>query len=133
MTDSFSKRHGYSGKPVPIRIHEDAPRDLREAIKPICEECGISLGQLRDIVCRVLRKSPDPDNWSEPNIGGEVQSLLLYCDWFRVYDIIEAIYRTVSDKRAFASEINEVFEANGIGWQLKQGVVEVRGGTQGPV
>jgi hypothetical protein len=54
------------------------------------------------------------------------------CEWFRVYDIIEAIhrylmYRDPDRAKEFEAEINAYFRETGIGWQLLNGVVQVRG------
>jgi hypothetical protein len=81
-----------------------------------------------------LLKRPDPNNWSEyPNIDDEVRQLLDSCDWFRIYDIAEALYQTSSetpfsyDPEKFQRELNAYFIENGIGWQLKDGRIEIRG------
>lgn len=83
---------------------------------------------LRTIVCRVLHTRPDPGNWSEyPNIWSEVQELVYGCDWFRIYDLIEALYATFArhdgsnglhDASTFAKQLNEFFIDEGIGWRL---------------
>jgi hypothetical protein len=76
-----------------ITIREDAPFEMRSVITGIAYEIGLGPSTLRDIICNVLRKRPDPSNWSEyPNIDGEVHDLIDRCEWYRVYDIIEAIY-----------------------------------------
>jgi hypothetical protein len=64
------------------------------------------------------------------------------CAWYRVYDVIEAVYerlnvggRQITGRRNeailassyFADEINAVFREKGIGWQLVDGMIEVRG------
>ena len=131
---SFSRRHGYSGKAAEITIREDAPGEFRAALLQISGDAGLTPSQLRSIACRVLRKLPDPDNWSEhPNIWYEVRDLVLECPWYRIYDIVEAIYqlllRQQSDEEAgqFEAEINEYFREAGIGWQLVGGQIQTRG------
>jgi hypothetical protein len=48
---------------------------------------------LREVVCGVLRTAPSPGNWSDfPNVAQEVDALLSDCEWYEVYDIIEAIH-----------------------------------------
>jgi hypothetical protein len=81
-----------------------------------------------------LLTRPDPNNWSEyPNIDEEVRWLLDHCDWYRVYDIAEALYQgmlenpSYYDAELFQSDLNEYFVENGIGWQLANGEIEVRG------
>jgi len=76
--------------------------------------------------------APDPNNWSEePNVRDEVLNLVQECEWFRVYDIIEAIRADLQCRpgRApeFQEEINAYLRETGIGWQLVGGVIQVRG------
>jgi hypothetical protein len=140
MSESFSKRHGFKPKEKKITIRHDAPEELRYCIVDIAygfeRYCGPE--QLREIVCRTLQKRPDPQNWSEfPNIDNEVRNLLDGCEWYQVYDVIENIYDSLrkSDKLhnvirksdKFQDEINSYFKSEGIGWQLIDGKIEVRG------
>jgi hypothetical protein len=87
-------------------------------------------GAIRSIVCHVLFVAPNRNNWSEyPNIWEEVLGLLDACDWFKVYDIAEALWRALehdSDRQQlFQDELNRFFREKGIGWQLKdpEGIV----------
>ncbi|MBZ5635268.1 MAG: hypothetical protein LAO55_19255 [Acidobacteriia bacterium] len=150
--ESFSRREKYSSEPPEITIREEAPENLRYCVldtvkdlgfeklgwnvdPPFAKYCGPS--GLRDIICRLLRKAPNKDNWSEfPNVWGEVQDLVNECKWFRVYDIIEAFHacfakhdaeeRTDIAKR-FADSMNEFFSDAGIGWKLTNGKIVMRG------
>src|SRR5207245_4954223 len=80
---------------------------------------------------------PDRQNWTEfPNIWEEVQSLMYDCQWYQVYDVIEALYaafekndadRDEHDAEQFAEEINAYFVDEGIGWQLVDGEILTRG------
>ncbi len=138
---SFSKRHGFRAENPPITIWEDAPKDFRYAVLQVAaEDCELSPSCLRDIICRVLRTQPDSSNWSEyPNIWGEVQSLFLRCDWYRVYDVIERIdadllgprrrasSRPGHNAERFESEVNQLMLEFGIGWKLEEGLVQARG------
>jgi hypothetical protein len=46
----------------------------------------------------VLLKRPDPNNWPEyPNIDDEVRGLIDDCDWYKVYDVAEAIYHKMRE------------------------------------
>lgn len=135
--ESFSKRNRYTGVGKEITIREDAPEGLRFAVLETARELDWGPSSLRDIVCRVLRVRPDPGNWSEyPNVWGEVQDLVYRADWFKIYDIIEAIYAAMlrndrehggSDAKKLAAEINSYFIEEGIGWQLGDGHVVTRG------
>jgi len=134
----FSKRNRYSAAKE-ISVWEDAPKNLRYFLLQAAVDLDWGPSVLRDVVCRVLRAAPDSSNWSEyPNIWGEVEWLVERCDWFRVYDIIEAIharmykedekYRFNTNVAAkYAEAINEFFVEEGIGWQLARGEIVTRG------
>lgn len=58
------------------------------------------------------------------------------CDWFKVYDIIEALHANFArndensgqqDAALFAEAINGFFVEEGIGWQLVDGQIVTRG------
>ena len=147
MTERFSARHGYGPPAAKITVHEDAPPDLRGAIPLIAEDVGMLPSNMRSVICRVLLKQPDRDNWSEyPNIWGEVYWLMEEAPWYKVYDIAEAIYaelcRSVySDFNAnfpgtegasesankFGQRLNDFFVQQGIGWRLSDGQIIRRG------
>ena len=130
----FSERHGYSPNDAEITVRLDAPDELRDIIVDIAYESDLTPHTLRTIVCRLLRKREDPSNWSPfPNVDSEVRLNIGSCEWYRVYDIIEAIYERLSasnnEKGAeyFEKEINSYFRQAGIGWQLLEGKIETRG------
>jgi AbiJ N-terminal domain 4 len=135
----FSKRKGYSAEPKEITIREEAPENLRYCVLQVAIDLGWNPSALRDIICRVLREVPDSNNWSEyPNIWHEVQQLLSGCEWYKVYDIIEAFYAHFAEYDAdnrgktpvaprFVDEINSFFFEKGIGWQLIKGEIVTRG------
>jgi hypothetical protein len=142
--DTFSKRHGYTSRPKEISIWEDAPQNLRYIVLEAASECGLSPSTLRAIICKVLRTPPDSNNWSVPNVWGEVEQLIYQCDWFRVYDFIEAIHAYLlkaegeqygftseaygqGDSAKFADAINSYCLEEGIGWQLEDGQIATRG------
>jgi hypothetical protein len=139
--EPFSRRHGFRPSDPPITIWDDAPEDFRHTVLSTAhDKCGLKPYPLRDIVCGVLRKRPDPGNWSEyPNVWGEVEWHVYNCDWYRVYDIVEAIRADLAgdNKRlssedalkiaVFDQEINTSLREMGIGWQLKDGFIQARG------
>ncbi len=126
--ERFSKKFGYSIQEKEIAIREDAPQGLREFIIQTLYEFGYQPSPLRQTICRTLRQAPDNNNWSEyPNVDYEVRNLIKNCEWFQVYDVIEAFYSKIEKKQAFADEINDYFKTNGIGWKLENGQILFRG------
>lgn len=128
--ESFSKRNNFQQAEPDISIREDAPLYLRNFIINIVYELGYKPSFLRSILCRTLKIMPNKNNWSEyPNINGEVEDIFNECKWFEVYDIIENIYKSISQdyRDIFTKEINELFISKGIGWKLNNGIIEIRG------
>lgn len=126
----FSTRNKYKTAKIPIKIRENAPQELREFIIQTAYHFGISPTPLRSIVCRIIRKSPDANNWTEfPNIDYENHELLENCEWFYVYDLIEALYDKLPNDKSteFQNDINDFFNGNGIGWQFENGEIIYRG------
>jgi hypothetical protein len=134
----FSKRNRYAAAKE-INIREDAPKNLRYFVLQTAVDLDCGPSRLLDIVCRVLRAVPDSNNWSEyPNIWNEAERLVEGCEWFRVYDIIEAIHSRMykEDERyrfrtnvavRYAEALNDFFLEEGIGWQLVDGLIVTRG------
>lgn len=138
--ESFSRRHGLQPPEPPVTVWDDAPEDFRYTLLSTAnEKCGLRPFALRDIVCGVLRKRPDPGNWSEyPNVWGEVEGHVHGCEWFRVYDITEAIRAYLvdaaggsadTDERVvlFDEELNTALRELGVGWQIRDGLLQARG------
>jgi hypothetical protein len=115
-----------------IKIREDAPPALREYIIQTLYALGLSPKQIRPTICQVLRVSPDDSNWTEfPNIDMEIRGLIANCDWYKVYDIVEALSRKFTFIQTdFNAEINDFFLTNGIGWKLEDGKIIFRGDGQ---
>lgn len=134
----FSDRYGYQPDDVEITVRLNAPDELRDIIVDIAYESGLRPRTLRTIVCRLLRKREDSNNWSEfPNVDNEVREQIGSCEWYRVYDIVEAIHEKLVESPGnlydgqgaeyFAKEINSYFRQAGIGWQFSEGKIETRG------
>jgi AbiJ-like protein len=133
MKKRFSDRQGYSAPEQPITIREDAPDNLRWALVQIAYDAGLTPKGLRSVATKVLRVPPDPNNWSGPNVDGEARELISGAPWYSVYDIAESIYAGLIDdeeREAFASELNRSFRENGIGWQMLEGRIEMRGDSE---
>ena len=110
----FSRRFGYRS-PRPITVREGAPIELRMAILKLAN--GLGMRDTDGVVRRVLP------------LGG-----LVGCkQWYRVYDVAEAIHTAMEEHHdprmaaTFEEQLNEYFEDEGIGWQMRDGKIEVRG------
>lgn len=129
----FSQRLGFRSVPQPITVREDAPLALRQAIVVLGETLGLRPHGARSVVCSILLVLPDNSNWSAyPNVHNEVVELVETAPWYRVYDIAEAFYQSIRNddfqKAAqFECRLNEFFEQNGIGWQMRDGTIVARG------
>lgn len=143
MGGPFSRRHGYRGQRE-ITVREDAPEGLRIGLLQILhDDLELTYKEIRQVVCNTLRTLPDSYNSSEiPNVRDEVSGILQNCAWYHIYDIIEAFYRylesrtnlreivaneIISAQELFPQQINQLFEEEGIGWQMIEGQIITRG------
>ena len=136
MTESFSDRYGYGPPDTPITVREAAPHELRDIIPVIANDAGMKPSAIREVICEVLLKNPDPNNDEEfSNIWDEVNSLVQKAPCPKVYDIVEAIYSELSRDdqwdcplaKVFEVRLNEFFDEKGIGWELCDGKIIRRG------
>lgn len=127
--DSFSRRQGLARPDAEIQIRNEAPQIVRDAVVQIAYQSGLRPSQLRDVLCGLLYRAPDRSNWSDfPNIDGEVRDLIEGCEWFEVYDLIERLAERSSQwGQNFSEEMNRFFRVVGVGWQLVNSRVEMRG------
>jgi hypothetical protein len=93
----FSDRFGFRPPDAEITIREDAPDVVRDGVLMLGYACGLGPGGMRDAVCEVLLKRPDPNNWSPGNVENEVSHLIDGAPWYRVYDIAERLYQAVGE------------------------------------
>jgi hypothetical protein len=124
---AFSKRYGYSNRETEITIREDAPESLREFIIELAYGTGLNEYDLCHLVAKTLRRRPDPVNFTYSDYHTDTDVFLSNCPWYKVYDIIEAIYQAVPDKDGLTEEMNSFFATNGIGWKLESGAIMFRG------
>src|ERR1035438_4086581 len=92
---TFSKRYGYQPQP-PITVREGAPIALRMFIFEQMQRYFEPKGA-RTLVCKVLRVPPNENNWSDEPVWNEVQTWVYECQWLKVYDIIETMYRELQN------------------------------------
>ncbi|HXB45808.1 MAG TPA: hypothetical protein VNV85_17195 [Puia sp.] len=133
MNARFSNRFGYTPSEKEIAIREDAPLGLRQFIVQLVYDCGYQPSFCRRIICRVLSITPDRNNWTEyPNIEYEASQLIEECDWFFVYDIIEAFGNAIDTnyREEFQDDLNLYFKQSGIGWKIEYGSIEYRGAEE---
>lgn len=140
---TFSQRHGCEPPDAEITVRQDAPDWLRELVVDLAYEAKFKPTDIRSWLCRVLLETADRNNWSDPNVDGEVRGLLSAAPWFVVYDLIEWLYgqrrysetavwemqSSQPDESAaqFAAALNRAFRQKGVGWQLLDGKIEIRG------
>ncbi|MDE0052973.1 MAG: hypothetical protein OXT64_01770 [Gammaproteobacteria bacterium] len=136
MLEHFSDRHAYRPPVAQITVREDAPSELRGAIPLIAKLAGMKPSAMRQVICEVLLVRPDPNNWSDyPNIWDEVGWLMEEAQWYKVYDIAEALYAKLAANSGWDSQpadkferrLNDFLVENGIGWQLHDGQIIHRG------
>jgi hypothetical protein len=130
----FSERFGFRGPDAEITIREDAPDAVRDAVAMLGYAFDIGPGGMRDVICEVLLKRPDPGNWSPGNIENEVHQLIDGAPWYKIYDLAERLYVEVGKgdfsgqrQHQFAQRLNQTFRELGVGWQLEDGLLVVRG------
>ena len=126
LEQPFSKRHHFAGSKE-IIIREDAPENLRYFVVQITFDLGWQPGTFRDVLCRVLRVSPDARSEWRRQILHEINSLISGCEWFKVYDLIVALnarlaqgdeYSGEDNAGVFTREINEFFLDEGMAGRL---------------
>ncbi|HEV2597732.1 AbiJ-NTD4 domain-containing protein [Sphingopyxis sp.] len=131
---TFSERHGFQGSEAEITIREDAPEEVRAAVLMLGYAEGLGPGTMRDLVCEVLLKRPDQNNWSPGNIEREVNGLFDDAPWYKIYDIAERIYAEIgrddytgTRQGDYARRLTQLFRELGVGWQMDNGRIVVRG------
>ena len=128
----FSEREGFRAASKEIADRHDAPQALRGALPQLAYGLGWAPSRLRRVICQTLLIAPDPGNWSErPNVSDEVDYLIGNCDWFRVYDIVEAMAREFDgsprERDRYEERLNQLFREHGIGWRLEGTSLVYRG------
>lgn len=130
----FSARFGFRGPDAEITIRQDAPDEVRDAVAMLGYAFDLGPGGMRELLCEVLLKRPDPGNWSPGNIENEVHRLIDEAPWYKIYDFVERLYIEVGKRdftgdrqRSFEERLNQRFRELGVGWELEQGKLVARG------
>lgn len=131
---SFSERHGFHGPEAEITIREDAPEEVREAVLMLGYATGLGPNAMREAVCGVLLRRPDPGNWSPSNVESEVGRLIDAAPWYSIYDIAERVHDEIarSDSSGtgaaeYARRLTQRFRELGVGWRMEDGRILIRG------
>ena len=94
----FSTRFGYGGQHQDLII-EDAPEQIRVGLREVLAACGREgPGAQREMICKALRRRPDPNNWSYGNVSSEVDELLEGVEWFEFYDLCQMLSEMIEDE-----------------------------------
>ena len=127
-TEPFSSRFGFETERE-IDCRTDAPPELRSKIVDIAYGANMAPKDVRETVCRCLSVIPNFRVGDNVGMIAESRNLLSNCDWYDVYNAIEAIYKDLAPngRERFEKKINKVFRREGIGWQLVDGEVTYRG------
>lgn len=130
MCALFSRRENVVMEIPEISVITDAPDNFRNYLFLLIQQTGIGLKEIRRCVCLAIQEAENPQNWGENGyMSEEIRCLIQECEWFYVYDVIEAIYQKLSKEKQhfFTQEINRFFLKEGIGWKLQDGLIQYRG------
>lgn len=148
--DRFSRREGYAGHDSRIVYTTELPADVREKLLfVLTQDAGYSGKQLRPIFCRTLRVLATEDDAFD-----QVKDLWFGAAWYELYDLLEAIHddlkledsrvitsvdyddvgkpepvRARNHAGAFEKELNQSMRELGVGWQMLEGKMRVRSGS----
>jgi hypothetical protein len=121
-------------QPIIDIIRRSASREfLRETINRIFNPYGIDALPKRDCAMTITHEEDHPD-------FTDIKRVLLACEWFRLYDLLERIYDRLyfhdtelsspdddPQGHPFQQELNDYFVYAGIGWQMSGGQIILRG------
>ncbi|MCC2625268.1 MAG: hypothetical protein K0R14_1141 [Burkholderiales bacterium] len=122
----FSERHGFNQHVEPeITIRNEGNSELNGVIVQLALDCGMQIKNLRSLICNLLMKRKDENNYGYDYVYNEVICLIDNAQWYEVYDIIEKINAELNSND-FMQRINKYFIKHGIGWQLVNGIIKTR-------
>ncbi|WGS54425.1 hypothetical protein LFL96_25775 [Paraburkholderia sp. D15] len=129
----FSERNGFAQiHAAPITARLEASKELRGVVVNSALDSGFKHDKLRELLCRMLQKRPDSNNWSPGNVESEVRGLLDDAHWYEVYDFIELLGSLHGfQQEKFRQDINRYFLVNGVGWSLDHNGQVVYRGEEG--
>lgn len=127
----FSLRHGFDAGGTAVEPRHEASHELRGVVVDIFYECCAGPPDLAYVVRKTLRLRAPEHTWNDH----EIRQLIDRCQWFEVYDLIEAMHRALCERDAryrssyaprFQREVNDYFVRRSIGWFLADGILEAR-------
>lgn len=133
MPESFSQRHNLAGPPAGTLLRDEVPPSFRIFLIDLPHaKVGIEIHEVHKVVCDVLQVWPDESLPPYYDYKRHIQA----CEWFRIYDIIEGLWRFINKRRSgiysyantFVTAINEALVEQNLGWQLSyDGKIVTRG------
>ena len=127
----FSRREGLGAEYA--LIYDDAPGELRYGLREVLDDLGYKApSDQRAVLCKALRIIPDKYNWSEyPNIETEVLDLIATEPWFKFFDAMERVPKSLPDAKVptYHEKMNALFAEEQIGYRFESGAI-VRRGTE---
>lgn len=140
LEDPFSVRHGFKHK-YSNTIYDDAPESIRVGLRQILAQMGFDTShKQRQIICQVLRRRPDENNWSDAPVSAEVDDLIHGLEWYEFYDLCEKIARLAEIKEVgyvsgtyesiFANKLNKLFQEESIGYHMMDSYIEKIGSEE---
>ena len=117
-----------------MTIREDAPGSIRHGVFCIVSAVGIKPFQLRRLLCKRLLVRENTQIVEDHRILAEVDQMLADCIWYHVYGFVEDVSaelaaRSSLQAQEYSTRINTYFSESGVGWELQDGVLRVRGGA----
>ena len=127
--NSFTSRFNYGPVRCEIFRREEAPVELRSFIVQLLYDYQWSALDIRKLLCRVVRMTPDANNWGDDYIDSEIHGLITDAKWYKIYEFIERAYARVGEDwiEDMSKEINNLLIELGLGWKFEDGKFEFRG------
>lgn len=129
----FSKRYGLRPTPEGL-MFEDVPERARIGLYHIIYgffggDKGIK-GPYFDLykrICAALRSPRDRRVEHNYQASEAIEKLIMSCEWGQFYDICDVVWNHLdsqTEKSSFTAQINTMFAEEGLGFELRDGLVE---------
>jgi len=131
MPESFSQRHRLAGPPAGTLLRDVVPVSFRMFLLNLLSKEYFNYHDMQKVICTALQV------WPVKNVAPyyDCERHIRACEWFRIYEIIEGLYKCIHKKinyldptlEYFVRDINKAFFDENIGWKLVNGKVVTRG------